>query len=105
MNMIKTLSKLGIKGNLLNLIESIYKKKKTKQVISVLGLPLVATVKHLPAVQELQETWFDPWVGKISRRREWQFTPVFLPGEPHGQRTLTGCGPRGRKESHTTEAT
>ena len=31
MNMIKTLSKLGIKGNLLNLIESIYKKKKQKQ--------------------------------------------------------------------------
>ena len=101
--MIKTLSKLGIKGNFLNLIESIYKKKK--QVISVLGLPLVAAVKHLPAIQELQETWFDPCVGKISRRREWQFTPVFLPGESHGQKTLTGSGPQGHKESDTTEAT
>ena len=27
---------------------------------------------------------FDPWVGKISWRRKWQATPVFLPGKPHG---------------------
>ena len=31
-----------------------------------------------------------PWVGKISWRRAWQPTPVFLPGEPHGQRSLAG---------------
>ena len=31
---------------------------------------------------------FDPWVGKISWRRECQPTPVFLPGEFHGQRSL-----------------
>ena len=29
----------------------------------------------------------DPWVGKISWRRKWQSTPVFLPGESHGQRS------------------
>ena len=29
---------------------------------------------------------FNPWVGKIPRRREWQPTPIFLPGESHGQR-------------------
>ena len=28
---------------------------------------------------------FDPWVGKIPWRREWLPTPVFLPGEAHGQ--------------------
>ena len=28
---------------------------------------------------------FDPWVGKIPRRKAQQPTPVFLPGEPHGQ--------------------
>ena len=33
---------------------------------------------------------FDPWVGKISWRRKWQFTPVFLPGKSHGQRSLRG---------------
>ena len=33
---------------------------------------------------------FDPWVGKIPQRRAWQSTPVFLPGESHGQRSLAG---------------
>ena len=43
---------------------------------------------------------FDPWVGKIPWRRKWQPTPVFLPGESHGQRSrLHGAG----KESDTTE--
>jgi len=32
----------------------------------------------------------DPWVGKILWRREWLPTPVFLPGESHGQRSLAG---------------
>ena len=42
---------------------------------------------------------FDPWVGKISWRRKWQPTPVFLPGEYYGQRSLTGYSPCGCKES------
>ena len=46
---------------------------------------------------------FDPWVGKIPWRRAWQPTPVFLPGESHGQRSLVGCSPWGHKESDTTE--
>ena len=46
---------------------------------------------------------FDPWVGKISCRRIWQPTPVFLPGESRGQRSLAGCSPWGCKESDTTE--
>ena len=33
---------------------------------------------------------FDPWVGKIPWRREWQPTPVFLPVKFHGQRSLVG---------------
>ena len=36
-------------------------------------------------------------------RREWQPTPVFLPGESQGQRSLVGCSPWGGKESDTTE--
>ena len=39
----------------------------------------------------------DPWVGKIPWRRKWQLTPVFLPGESHGQRSLAGCSPWGCK--------
>ena len=46
---------------------------------------------------------FDPWVWKIPWRREWLPTPVFLPGEVRGQRSLAGYSPRGHKESHTTE--
>ena len=36
-------------------------------------------------------------------RRKWQPTPVFLPGESHGGRSLVGYSPWGRKESDTTE--
>ena len=42
-------------------------------------------VKNLPAIQG---TGFEPWVGKIPWRKEWQPTPVFLAGESHGQRSL-----------------
>ena len=37
------------------------------------------------------------------RRRQWHPTPVFLPGKPHGRRSLVGCSPWGREESDTTE--
>ena len=33
------------------------------------------------------------WAGKIPCRRAWQPTPVFLPGESHGQRSLAGYSP------------
>ena len=46
-----------------------------------------------------------PGLGRFPWRRAWQPTPVFLPGEFHGQRTLVDCSPWGRKESDTTEAT
>ena len=44
---------------------------------------------------------FGPWVGKIPWRREWLPTPVFLPGEFHGQRSLVGYSPWGRKQDMT----
>ena len=46
---------------------------------------------------------FDPWIRKIPWRREWLPTPVFLPGECYGQRSLVGYIPWGCKESDTTE--
>ena len=46
---------------------------------------------------------FDLWVGKIPWIREWQPTPVFFPGESHGQRNLWGYSPWDSKESDTTE--
>ena len=35
--------------------------------------------------------------------RQWHPTPVLLPGKPHGQRSLVGCSPWGRKELDTTQ--
>ena len=40
---------------------------------------------------------FHPWIGKIPQGRTWQPTPVFLPGESHGQRSLVGYNPWGHK--------
>ena len=48
---------------------------------------------------------FDPWVRKIPWRRTWQPTPVFLPGESHGQRSLRGYSSQGGKEWDMNEAT
>ena len=48
---------------------------------------------------------FEPWVGKKPWRRAQQPTPVFLPRESHGQRSLVGCCPQGHEESDMTEAT
>ena len=46
---------------------------------------------------------FHPWVGKIPWRREWQPTPVFLPGQSHAKRSLAGYSPWGHEELDTTE--
>ena len=45
----------------------------------------------------------DPWVRKIPWRRKWQPAPVILPGKSHGQRSLAGYNPWGRKELDTIE--
>ena len=57
------------------------------------GASQVALVGKEPTCQwrRLKRFRFDPWVRKISWRRAWQPTPVFLPGESHGQRSLEGC--------------
>ena len=44
-----------------------------------------------------------PGLGKSPGGGHWQPTPIFLPGEFRGQRSLAGCSPWGRKESDTTE--
>ena len=43
--------------------------------------------------------------GSYPRRRKWLLTPVFLPGEFHGQRSLVGYSPWDHWELDTTEAT
>ena len=56
-------------------------------------------VKNPPA---MQETWVWSLGWEIPWRREWQPTPVFLPGESHGQRSLEGYSPQGCKKSDMT---
>ena len=51
--------------------------------------------------------WFLPFVSAclVGQRRKWQPTPLFLPRESRGQRSLMGCCPWGHTESDTTEVT
>ena len=61
-------------------------------------------VKNLPAnAADIKRHAFDPWVRKNPWRREWLPTPVFLPKESHGPRSLAGYSPWGREQSDTTE--
>ena len=62
-----------------------------------------AKLVNLPAVQETQRCRFDHWVRKIPWRRARQSTPVFLPGEFHGQRSLVGYSPWGGQDSDMTK--
>ena len=57
-------------------------------------------VKNSPGLQEM-------WIRSLGREdpleMAWEPTPVFLPGESHGQRSLAGYSPLGHTESDTTE--
>ena len=65
---------------------------------------MVLMVKNLPVhAGDASRLRFDPWVRKIPWREEWQPTPVFLSGEPPGQRSLVGYSPWGRRESDITQ--
>ena len=52
-----------------------------------------------PKCLEIRTVWTK------QQRRQWQPTPVLLPGKSHGQRSLVGCSPWGREKSYMTEAT
>ena len=62
--------------------------------------PVAQMVKNPPAMWETRVGslgWGDPL------EKQWQPTPVFLPGESHGQRRLVGYSPSGCKDVDTTE--
>ena len=81
-------------------------RKWIKNLIAsaVLGLPLLIqealVAKNLSAHAEHIREGFNPWVRKMPWRRAWQPIPILLPGKPHGQRSLVGCSPRGRRVRH-----
>ena len=64
-------------------------------IVLLLGFLSVSVLKSLPA--NAGDSGSIPGVGKIPWRRKWQPTSVSLPGKSHGQRSLAGCSPWGRK--------
>ena len=69
--------------------------------MKVKGASLVTQmVKNLPI---MQETWVQSLGREDPLEKGMLPTPVFLPGEFHGQRSLVGYSPRGHKELDTTE--
>ena len=60
-------------------------------------------VKNTPATVGDMRCRFNPWVGEGPWRRKWKPTPVFLPRESHGQRSLAGDSPWDHRGSDTTE--
>ena len=75
-------------------------------LIYIPDFPGSTVVKNLPAsAGRCKRHGFDPGVGKISWRRKWQHTLVFLPGKFSGQRSLVGYSPWGHRELDTSEHT
>ena len=71
------------------------KRKKHKYNIRKEASLVSQTVKNL---LQYRRPGFEPRVGKIPWRREWLPTPMFLPGESHGQRSLAGYSSWGCKD-------
>ena len=84
---------LAVQGTLENLLQH-HSSKASVQLMQYVGFPGGSVVKNLPAssreVGSIQVRKF-PWT------RKWQPTPVFLPGESHGRRSLEGYSPGGCK--------
>ena len=64
------------------------------RVLPEVGFPGGASGKEAAwQCGRLRRCEFDPWVRKIPWKRKWQPTPIFWPGESHGQRSLAGYNP------------
>ena len=99
----KTQAVLKALGLIEEMPQPCYAKKenwaKHKGLISLRGWYMLDKKIMIPQAQQwkITKALFESW------RRKWQPTPIFLPGEFHGERSLVGYSPRGRKESDTTE--
>ena len=88
------------------LYEMYYKPIIVQYYIASWASQVALVVKNPPAnAGDLRDTEFRPWVRKIPWRRAWQPTPVFLPGQSHGQRSLAGYSPQDCKEVDMNEVT
>ena len=72
----------------------------TWELVETKASPVAQRLKHLPPKWD---TWVQSLRWEDPLEKEMAPTPVFLPGETHGRRSLVGYSPRGLKESDTTE--
>ena len=69
------------------------------QLYKIIKNQVVLAVKNQPATTgDVRDVGLIPGLETIPWRTAWQPTSLFLPGESHGQRSLTGYSPRGHKE-------
>ena len=74
-----------------------YKNKFTIYCLLSLFLGLLWWLSGKEPTSQFRRRGLDPWSRKTPGRRKWEPTPVFLPGKSHGQRSLLGYSPWGRK--------
>ena len=72
----------------LTVIQKATHRNMYRSVFTHKGFPGGAVVRNLPASTGDTGVQVQSWVGKILWRREWQPTPVFLPGKSHEKRSL-----------------
>ena len=80
-------------------LQSYYMVKHKLMYMLQLNIPL----QNFLILNSSKRPGFDLWIKKIPWIKEWQPTPVFLPEESHGQKSLAGYSPWDRKKSNTTE--
>ena len=88
----------------LNLGSNSVTKREWGNINSHLLQNSVCIINYTKKLRNTQVT-FNKTLSHTPRRRTWQPTPVFLPGESHRQSSLVGCYPWGRTELDTTEVT
>ena len=74
-----------------------------RRIMCSMGFPYFSGKESAYQCRRHKRCGFKPWVRKIPWGRKWQPTPVLLPGESHGQRSLAGYSPWGPSESDTTK--
>ena len=77
----------------------LYSTNISEHLMRVGGLPWWLSGKESTCLwRRYKRHSLDPWVWKIPWRRKWQPTPVLLPGKSHGERSMAGYSPWGRKK-------
>ena len=79
------------------------KLKKKISLMTIMSFPNGLVGKESTCNAGNSRDGFNSWVRKIPQRRQWQPTPVFLPGKSHRQRRCGGHSPKGCKELEMTD--